>query len=381
MPGPDGLVVFSDDWGRHPSSCQYLIRELLPRYRVTWFNTIGTRPPRLDLLTLRRGTEKLLGWSRRKPEPADESDANPRVVDPVMWPSFGSVLGRQLNRRLLSRAIADAVPDPAAAAGVTTLPIVADLVGKTPLRRWIYYCVDDLAAWPGLDRATLLAMERRLVERVDAIVAVSDRLVERMAEMGREATLLTHGVHARVWSRPEGEVPAALEELEPPWIVFWGVVDRRLATGWIESLASSLGSGTIVLVGPANNPDPALAGIERVALTGPLPITALPALAARSAALIMPYADSEATRSIQPLKLKEYLATGRPVVVSDLPACREWQDACDVVGAAEVFAWTVLRRLERGLPSAQAEARRRLADEDWKSKARRFERALRNGGG
>jgi hypothetical protein len=36
----------------------------------------------------------------------------------------------------------------------------------------------------------------------------------------------------------------------------------------------------------------------------------------------MPYADLAATRAMQPLKLKEYLATGRPVVVRDLPATR-----------------------------------------------------------
>ena len=34
---PD-FVVFSDDWGRHPSSCQHLFRQLLPRYRTFWVN-------------------------------------------------------------------------------------------------------------------------------------------------------------------------------------------------------------------------------------------------------------------------------------------------------------------------------------------------------
>jgi hypothetical protein len=28
------LVVFGDDWGRHPSGTQHFIRQLLPRYRV-----------------------------------------------------------------------------------------------------------------------------------------------------------------------------------------------------------------------------------------------------------------------------------------------------------------------------------------------------------
>jgi hypothetical protein len=40
---PVSFIIFSDDWGRHPSSCQYLFRHLLPRYRTFWVNTIGMR--------------------------------------------------------------------------------------------------------------------------------------------------------------------------------------------------------------------------------------------------------------------------------------------------------------------------------------------------
>ena len=62
------LLVFSDDWGRHPSSCQHLIHHLLGDYSVTWVNTIGMRPPRFDLLTVKRGLEKLNGWIKPKDE-------------------------------------------------------------------------------------------------------------------------------------------------------------------------------------------------------------------------------------------------------------------------------------------------------------------------
>jgi hypothetical protein len=65
MPDPAPLLVFSDDWGRHPSSCQHLISHLLPTRQVVWVNTIGTRPPRLDLATVKRGFEKLRQWVRR----------------------------------------------------------------------------------------------------------------------------------------------------------------------------------------------------------------------------------------------------------------------------------------------------------------------------
>ena len=83
------FIVFSDDWGRHPSSCQHLFRQLLPRYQTFWVNTIGTRAPRLDLTTLARGLGKLRQWLRPR-APRDPLPAGLRVVNPVMWPWFRS---------------------------------------------------------------------------------------------------------------------------------------------------------------------------------------------------------------------------------------------------------------------------------------------------
>jgi hypothetical protein len=103
----------------------------------------------------------------------------------------------------------------------------------------------------------------------------------------------------------------------------------------------------------------------------------LPTLARGASVLVMPYADLPVTRAMQPLKLKEYLASGRPVVVRDLPATREWSDACDLVETPEEFSRVVRDRMRTGLPGTQQSARERLSDESWAAKARTFERWLR----
>ena len=106
---PGSLLVFSDDWGRHPSSCQHLVRCLLPHYEVHWVNTIGTRKPSWNLATLSRGLEKLRHWTRRDTRGAGPAlPANLRIHNPKMWPSF-SGFGRKLNRELLVRQLAPLV--------------------------------------------------------------------------------------------------------------------------------------------------------------------------------------------------------------------------------------------------------------------------------
>jgi glycosyltransferase involved in cell wall biosynthesis len=373
-PAPASLLVFADDWGRHPSSCQHLVRYLLMRHEVAWVNTIGTRTPRLDLATVARGLEKLRQWFFR-PRASVRQPDRLRVLNPRMWPWFGSKLGRGLNRQVLIRQLApalDSLPEPRVA--VTTLPLVADLIGLLPVQRWVYYCVDDFGQWPGLDGKTLQAMETRVVEKADVLIAVSETLQQKLANQGRTAHLLTHGVDLDFWSVcGDPVICPELEGLERPLITFWGVVDRRMDVGFVQCLAAELKQGTIVLVGPAADPDPAIDRIARLRRVGSVPFEHLPHLAAAANVLIMPYADLPVTQAMQPLKLKEYLATGKPVVVRDLPANRAWADCLDVTATAESFSQTVRKRLETGLPDDQRQARLRLAKESWVDKARAFE--------
>ncbi len=368
------LLVFSDDWGRHPSSCQHLVRCLLERHEAYWVNTIGTRTPRLDWATVTRAWEKLRHWSRDEYE-RETDPAGLHVVDPRMWPWFGSRWGRGLNRFLLGRQLGPFVAGlPEAPVGLTTLPIVADLMGLLPVRRWVYYCVDDFSAWPGLDQRTMARLEAEVVRKADVLVAVSETLQRRLASMGREAHLLTHGVDVDFWAAPGPERPVPeLDGLERPLIVFWGVVDRRMDVDWVRHLSGVLDRGTIVLLGREADPDPALLRLPRVVRVPSLPFEQLPHLARAAGVLVMPYADLPVTRAMQPLKLKEYLATGKPVVVRELPATRPWADCLDVVGSAEDFVRAVTLRLRDGVPDAQRAARQRLASESWAAKARQLE--------
>jgi glycosyltransferase involved in cell wall biosynthesis len=288
-----------------------------------------------------------------------------------MWPSFRSSWSRRLNRHLLSQQMRNAIPGLAEAVVLTTLPIVADLVKAVPARRWVYYCVDDFGAWPGLDSQTMQATEKLLVSRCDLLVAAGENLALRLERMGGHPQILTHGVDLTWWQeRATAGAPQVLATMERPIVVFWGLIDPRLNSVWLKTLNYKMPAGSIVLAGPFQDADPALYKLTRVKRIGPIPFDQLPALAGSSDTLIMPYADLPVTRAMQPLKLKEYLATGKPVVTSRLPAVEAWTDCLDAAENAEQFAQLVIERCGSGLPSSQLAARKRLTREAWSEKAR-----------
>lgn len=382
------MVVFADDWGRHPSSAQHLIRHLLaqnPDLQVCWVNTIGSRTPRLAPHDLARATGKVLHWLR--PARRAGNDTLPdrlTVISPVMYPGFRQAWQRRLNARQLTRAVNQALDameqnQQAPRIAVTTLPLMADLVGRLNVDHWVYYCVDDFSTWPATDHAVMDGMERELVGKVARIICVSQTLQQRLAAMGGQSTLLTHGIDLEHWQEPEAvqglQLPDWLDTRPKPHALFWGLIDPRLETSWCLALAKTMAQrgGCVTLLGPNQltpHQMPQHAGLQWAASVS---YDLLPALAQRCDLLIMPYIDAPVTRAMQPLKLKEYLATFRPVVVRDLPATRPWADCCDVVSDEATFTARCLQRLDEGLPADQRHARqRRLPQEAWSNKAAQF---------
>lgn len=403
-PVPTQLIVFADDWGRHPSSSQHLIRELLPNYPSMWVNTVGTRKPRLSWADAKRAFKKISNVIASSSAMTDHVDSqlpeNLYVTEPFMYPGFRTRWQRRFNRRKLSRAIHGCFDDtyatpplftrlkvePYRRVAITTLPITADLVGKLHVDRWIYYCVDDYSQWPGADSTVMDQMERELVHKVDAITCVSDQLRNRIAGMGLPTpSLLSHGVEIGFWQPTFNEddermfeLPGFMDLNGSP-VVFWGLIDERLDQDWIAALSKAVADKSIkiCLIGPtvgekarweALTHDPRAFG--EVVCCGAADYDLLPKVAHYSQVLIMPYIDAPVTRAMQPLKLLEYLATMKPVVVRDLPSTRLWADCCDLASDAASFVGLVAERCETGTPPKQIVARRRrLASESWTAKA------------
>jgi glycosyltransferase involved in cell wall biosynthesis len=374
-------------WGRHPSaaniSCAGSPRAI---------NRLGEHhrdaPVESARADLAKGGERVRLWLGQV-SAATAAPPNMTLVTPPKWQSFHRGWQHRLNGMLVGRALGSALAAPGARpverrVVLTTLPVAVAFFDSIDADAWVYYCVDDFSTWPGTEGKLMGDMERELVARVDAVVAASTVLAERIAAMGRAPVLLTHGVDLGHWAGhgSNGDAgappPGWWTDLRRPIVLFWGLIDRRLDLGWLAALThpeTGVG-GSVVLVGPRQAHDPALARLDRVYLPGPVPYEALPILAREADVLVMPYADLPVTRAMQPLKLKEYLATGKPVVVRSLPATRAWADAADVVETAAEFVRRVAERAKRGAPPEQLAARRRLDDESWEAKAHQLEAIL-----
>ncbi|MBY6185533.1 glycosyltransferase [Marinobacter hydrocarbonoclasticus] len=350
------LLIFGEDWDRHPSSTQHLMKELMSSYRLVWVNSIGLRRPGLQ--DLGRLKEKLLAPSvTRKSTTPLPSDME--VIAPRVWPLAQSPLIRALNRRILAWQLRHVGKVDLIWCSLPSAEQYLDLFPGVPV---VYYCGDDFGALSGVDHRRTLSAERRLAERADWIFTVSERLLKRFDPAKSE--LLRHGVDLRMFSEPRAR-PSDL----PDGLVlgYYGSLNEWLDYGLLDRIAQTFPDANLVLVGPnMGAPDSLLARVN-VHWLGARPHAALPAYAQHFDVALLPFLLNEQILACDPLKLREYLAAGCTVVSTDFPAAARYQGYVALNHSPSAFIQSIRNCLK--LRRERSVLRKLVANESWNLRA------------
>lgn len=370
------FIVFSDDWGRHPFSCQHIMEHFLPGNRLLWVNTIGLRTPRLTLYDVKRSLGKIASWLKPHAGKAAWSlHDNLRVISPVMIPynTIGPI--RAFNRESVVRRVRKAAREWGFTNPLllTTQPLAADYIGRLDERLAVYYCVDDFTLWPGMNQPELVrAMEETLVSQSDLVVAVSDSLRGSRSN-GKSATrLLTHGVdieHFRKAALPQPR-PKALQGIRGPVIGFYGLIDSHFNRTLTAAILDARPDWQVVCIGVKRIDLGELEARANFHWLPPVPYADLPSYAACFDVAFIPYFVNAHTQTANPLKLREYIATGKPVVTTPMAEVFRFESVISIADGAPAFIPAIEKALAE--PPDQAARAKALAGESWKDKAALF---------
>jgi glycosyltransferase involved in cell wall biosynthesis len=340
------ILCFSHDWSGDPLSKTHLMRLLSRENRILWVNSIGYRAPTASRRDLSRAVRKVLAAAG----PLRELEPNIHVLNPLVIPAHGRPWAARFNRWFLREQVRRAmrrlsfrrpinwVFNPAAA-------LVAGTLGEDLL---IYHCVDEYTAFSGVARDALAELESGLLARADLVIASSERLCETKQGSSGRARLVRHGVdwaHFRGALDRAGPVPAELAGLPRPIIGYFGLI----ADDWIDlpllvHLARSFPHASIVMLGRVTMDVSIVRQFPNVHFPGRQPYARLPDFCRAFKAAIIPFPISEVTLSANPLKAREYLAAGVPVVSTAIPEV-EALGLCRTARDADAF----VRELEQAL--------------------------------
>jgi len=158
-------------------------------------------------------------------------------------------------------------------------------------------------------------------------------------------------------------VPEEIARLPRPIIGYFGLI----AEDWIDApllihLARSFPNGSVVMLGKVTMDVAALAAEPNIHLLGRKPYATLPAYCKGFDVAIIPFPVTEVTLNANPLKAREYLAAGLPVVSTKIPEV-EVLNMCTI---AETFAqFTAHVRNVVAQPGNAGERSRALASDSW----------------
>ncbi len=269
---------------------------------------------------------------------------------------------------------------------ITTHPLVAGFADLRWARAVTYYALDDWTEHPAYGRwwAAYRESYRRIRERGHRVAAVSAALLERLAPRG-PGLVVPNGLEPREWEAQEnarqdsgredldwslrdrdgsggrpreadsdpralGAASAAAALGGGPLVVYAGTLDARLDVEWLRETARALPRARIALVGPvadAAHLEP-LRAVPNVEIRAPLERAELAALLRAADLGVIPHRRTPLTEAMSPLKLYEYLASGLPVVASDLAPMRGVDPRVKLVAEGGDFAGAAAEALALG---------------------------------
>jgi glycosyltransferase involved in cell wall biosynthesis len=255
-----------------------------------------------------------------------------------------------------------------------TVPHVAPIAGRIPGAATVYYCIDDYSAVPGVNADAIRRLDDELTRRADVVFVASETLLPAKSRTNAETYHSPHGVDVEHFASAR-QAPLPLPELRGlrgPVIGFFGLVEEYIDVELLDYLAQARPDWTIVVIGRVAIGADRLPRRENLLFVGPRPYEALPDYGRHFAAAVIPYRLTDFTFHANPLKLREYLAMGKPIVATRTPQTERFSDVIAIADSREEW----LRALDAAVSTPQTEAMalariHRVSDTDWNTRLQR----------
>ena len=232
----------------------------------------------------------------------------------------------------------------------------------------VYYCIDDYAAHPGVDANLIAARDDELTKTADLVFVAPPALLASKREINPHTVFAPHGVDLELFGKaqdPATEIPAAARNLPKPVIGYFGSIHEWIDVELIEWLARARPEWTFLLIGHAAVDVAALRALSNVHLIGARPYRTLPAWAKAFDVAIIPYRMNRQVENANPLKLREYLACGKPIVSVRNAEIEKFSRWVRIADGREAFLDEIEGALRDERAEMPAERRAAVADQTW----------------
>lgn len=359
------MIVFGEDFGGLPSSTQHLIKYLPNMRKIIWVNSIGLRQPRLTKHDCSRAMHKLLGGSTSRLNNVESAPSHIHVVNLRTIPAPSSDLSRSMARSMMLRQLQPILSEHQIESPILwcSLPTAADLCGHLNESGIVYYCGDDFSALAGVDHHTVAQHEARLVKKANVVFAASETIANKFPRC--KTMYLPHGVDTELFTSPTSRADDFPQNGKPV-AGFYGSLSSWLDYELINQVASNLPNWDFVFIGPNELPYYPLPKLNNIHYLGAKPHYTLASYSQHWQASLLPFKFNQQIQACNPLKLREYLAAGSPIVATPFPALSPYRRYINIVeSCSEMCQALTLSVDEQRLPNGIVDGESWLSRSQW----------------
>jgi glycosyltransferase involved in cell wall biosynthesis len=285
----------------------------------------------------------------------------------------------QMGMRPISHAIRDFWSQCVAGAAqglVMTYPHYLHLQEQLQPELSLYYNLDDYSLYWPRQAEVIRFLERQMVLRTGATVCVAraraEELRSRVPEAASRIHHIPHGTPSaflaeRPFHRP-APLPRDIAHLRRPVLGYVGSTEKRVDWALMSHLSEAFPDASLVVAGrttrigrggkPWMKDWARFAGRPNVHLIGWRPQSELPAYYASFDAILIPYReDHPFNLACSPTKIMDGMGTGRPIVSTAIPECRQYERLFHVARGADAFVEAVRSIIDRGADDGRADDR------------------------
>lgn len=346
----DLIFVSLEDWDEIWRRNQFLCAALTRRFPEMKILFIGRSR---DLTNnLRRGQ-----FDAKFRRPTWQVPEFPRVTvtHPLKIAPNTLAIGRRINDALARRHVRRVARDCGIRGPLLWLNphSAGHMVGHLGECGSVYDITDDwqlMASLSSRERALIAQQDQALCGTADLVIVCSEALAETRRPMSRRLVLIPNGVDAAHYAKVSTTYLNGSRRWPSPVFGYTGTLHHdRLDSSLIVALARAFPGGRVALVGPNHlraDVRRILDAEPNIVRPGQVPYGEIPATMAEFDVCIVPHLESPFVESLNPIKLWEYLACGKPIVSTNVAGFRDYQHLCRIATGAEPFVAACRKALE-----------------------------------
>ena len=372
------IVYFANDYSADNKTSSHQNFKILSRYnRMLYVEAGGLRAPKSNIHDFKRILEKVSGWFKG-PRRISE---NVFVFTLLLVPLHRFAVIRKFNEWFISFSVRRVMKGLGMIHPIVwmTIPHMEPVVGRLGEEVVVYYCVDDYSEMPNVDKAAIKKIEGRLLRKSDVVFTTSRALCEERVLVNPNTHHSPHAVdfaHFHKATFPETLIPEDVASLKHPVVGFFGLIEDWMELDALEYAVQTLPDFEFVMIGRVVVDVSRFDKYLNIRFIGKRPFGDLPGYLKHFDVCISPKKRNNYTKYVNPIKIKEYLAGGKPVVSTWTKEMEYYEGYVHLAKTREEFADFIRKAVKEDGPLERKNREDYVREDTWDRRVEEISRVV-----